>query len=314
MNGHIGLIHSILPSTVDLHVKIPDKHPSARNLGSERFGSVTLLDPDGYLLTGHYVTVGAASITVTLSDGEQYPAQIAAEDQETGLSLVKISGHDLPALKLAPPDSVIPGQPVVMIASNGEASRRVSGGYITSTEGYDGQWEYMLDKTIRITASNPWFGGGTLANFRAELLGVVSLNLNEVGKFTLAIPIDYYRTYEHELKQYGQVRSRPRRPWLGIYPQVMAGHIVTAACRDWGEIVPVDSEHSAILQCISGRPGVDVRRVIITASGGPFRQWSAERLEEATLEDALRHPTWRMGRKITVDSATLVEAARHWRA
>jgi S1-C subfamily serine protease len=226
LNGHIGLIHSILPSTVDLHVKIPDKHPSARNLGSERVGSGTIIDPDGYILTVHYVTVGAASITVTLSDGEQYPAQIAAEDQETGLSLVKISGHDLPALKLAPPESVTPGQPVVMIASNGEASRRVSGGYVTSTEGYDGQWEYMLDKTIRITASNPGFGGGTLANFRAELLGVVSLNLNEVGKFTLASPIDYYRTYEHELKQYGQVRSRPRRPWFGIYPQVMAGHIV----------------------------------------------------------------------------------------
>jgi 1-deoxy-D-xylulose-5-phosphate reductoisomerase len=91
---------------------------------------------------------------------------------------------------------------------------------------------------------------------------------------------------------------------------VMAGRIVTAACRKGGgEIVPVDSEHSAILQCITGRQGVDIRRVIITASGGPFRQWSAERLEDATLEDALRHPTWRMGRKITVDSATLANKA-----
>jgi S1-C subfamily serine protease len=186
LNGHIGLIHSILPATVDLHVKIPESHPSARNLGSERVGSGTIIDPDGYILTVHYVTVGASSITATLSDGEQYPAQIAAEDQETGLSLVKISAHDLPSLKLAPPDSVTLGQAVVMIASNGEASRRVSGGYVTSTEGYDGQWEYMLDKSIRITASNPGFGGGTLANFRAELLGVVSLNLSEVGKFTLA--------------------------------------------------------------------------------------------------------------------------------
>src|SRR5581483_4999894 len=59
----------------------------------------------------------------------------------------------------------------------------------------------------------------------------------------------------------------------------------------------------------TGRPGVDVRRVIITASGGPFRQWTAEQLERATLEDALQHPTWRMGRKITVDSATLANKA-----
>jgi 1-deoxy-D-xylulose-5-phosphate reductoisomerase len=91
---------------------------------------------------------------------------------------------------------------------------------------------------------------------------------------------------------------------------VMAGGLVSAACAaGGGEIVPVDSEHSAILQCITGRPGVDVRRVIITASGGPFRQWSPEALESATLDDALRHPTWQMGRKITVDSATLANKA-----
>ena len=91
---------------------------------------------------------------------------------------------------------------------------------------------------------------------------------------------------------------------------VMAGGLVTQACREGGgEIVPVDSEHSAILQCITGRPGVEIQRIIITASGGPFRQWSAKQLEQATLEDALRHPTWRMGRKITVDSATLANKA-----
>jgi len=226
LNGHLGLIHSILPATVDLHVSIPETHPSARNLHSDHVGSGTIVHPDGYILTVHYVTVGATSITATLPDGEQYPAQVAAQDQETGLSLVKISGRNLPSLKLAPADSVTLGEAVVMIASSGETARRVSGGYVTSLEGYDGQWEYMIDKSIRITASNPGFGGGTLANFRGELVGVVSLNLNEVGKFSLAIPIDYYQVYEQELKQYGQVRSRPRRLWLGIYPQVMAGHVV----------------------------------------------------------------------------------------
>jgi 1-deoxy-D-xylulose-5-phosphate reductoisomerase len=91
---------------------------------------------------------------------------------------------------------------------------------------------------------------------------------------------------------------------------VMAGHLVHAACaRGGGELVPVDSEHSAILQCISGRPGIEVRRVILTASGGPFRRWSSEQIERATVADALQHPTWRMGRKITVDSATLANKA-----
>jgi len=91
---------------------------------------------------------------------------------------------------------------------------------------------------------------------------------------------------------------------------VMAGDLARAAAkRGGGEIVPVDSEHSAILQCVTGRQPGDVRRVILTASGGPFRSWPAERLARATVEDALHHPTWTMGRKITVDSATLANKA-----
>jgi 1-deoxy-D-xylulose-5-phosphate reductoisomerase len=91
---------------------------------------------------------------------------------------------------------------------------------------------------------------------------------------------------------------------------VMGGHLVDAARRrGGGELVPVDSEHSAILQCITGRPGLEVRRVILTASGGPFRDWRREDIERATVADALQHPTWRMGRKITVDSATLANKA-----
>lgn len=91
---------------------------------------------------------------------------------------------------------------------------------------------------------------------------------------------------------------------------VVAGHLASAACRDGGgEIVPVDSEHSAILQCIAMRPSSEVRRIILTASGGPFRGWSDDQLGQATLADALRHPTWTMGRKITIDSATLANKA-----
>jgi 1-deoxy-D-xylulose-5-phosphate reductoisomerase len=91
---------------------------------------------------------------------------------------------------------------------------------------------------------------------------------------------------------------------------VIAGDLVRQACASGsGEVVPVDSEHSAILQCITGHPRTEVRRVVLTASGGPFRDWSADRLASATVDDALRHPTWRMGRKITIDSATLANKA-----
>jgi 1-deoxy-D-xylulose-5-phosphate reductoisomerase len=91
---------------------------------------------------------------------------------------------------------------------------------------------------------------------------------------------------------------------------VMAGDLVAeAACAGGGEIVPIDSEHSAVLQCISGPDENSVARLILTASGGPFREWPAERVWHATVEEALRHPTWQMGNKITVDCATLANKA-----
>ncbi len=91
---------------------------------------------------------------------------------------------------------------------------------------------------------------------------------------------------------------------------VVAGALVQAACaRGGGEIVPVDSEHSAILQCLGSRRPEGVRRLIITASGGPFRTWSPGEIAGAQLAEALRHPTWTMGRKISVDSATLANKA-----
>jgi 1-deoxy-D-xylulose-5-phosphate reductoisomerase len=88
---------------------------------------------------------------------------------------------------------------------------------------------------------------------------------------------------------------------------VMAGAIVTEAARRRGvAILPVDSEHNAIHQCLHQRDRGEIRRLVLTASGGPFRGRKAPELALVTADEALRHPTWRMGRKITIDSATLM--------
>ncbi|MBQ9366695.1 MAG: 1-deoxy-D-xylulose-5-phosphate reductoisomerase [Victivallales bacterium] len=88
---------------------------------------------------------------------------------------------------------------------------------------------------------------------------------------------------------------------------VMAGNLVTeAARRTHAKLLPVDSEHCAIFQCIDGKPHDDVRRIILTCSGGPFRDRKELDLSTVTLEQTLHHPTWNMGRKITIDSATLM--------
>ncbi len=90
---------------------------------------------------------------------------------------------------------------------------------------------------------------------------------------------------------------------------VTAGPLVLEAARaGGGEIIPVDSEHSAVLQCLAGSRATP-SRLVLTASGGPFRTWEPDRIAAATVTEALKHPTWRMGSKISVDSATLVNKA-----
>lgn len=88
---------------------------------------------------------------------------------------------------------------------------------------------------------------------------------------------------------------------------VCAGHIIMPLAEECGvSILPVDSEHSAIFQSLNGEPGERIEKILLTASGGPFRGRSRQQLEQVRPEDALRHPNWTMGHKITIDSATLV--------
>jgi 1-deoxy-D-xylulose-5-phosphate reductoisomerase len=99
---------------------------------------------------------------------------------------------------------------------------------------------------------------------------------------------------------------------------VTAGELVIAECRKWNvRLFPVDSEHSAIFQCLHSGRQSDVKRLILTASGGPFRNHSQRDLETVTLKQALKHPNWSMGKKITIDSATLMNKGlevieAHW--
>ncbi len=99
---------------------------------------------------------------------------------------------------------------------------------------------------------------------------------------------------------------------------VIGGELIMQAVREKGvRLLPVDSEHSAILQCLQGEDPASVERLLLTASGGPFRTATADQLASATCEQALKHPTWSMGSKITIDSATLMNKGlevieAHW--
>ncbi len=88
---------------------------------------------------------------------------------------------------------------------------------------------------------------------------------------------------------------------------VMAGDLVMRQdVEGWGKVIPVDSEHNAIFQALHGHQPADLRRILLTGSGGPFREWTQEDMAQASIEEALKHPNWKMGPKITIDSATMM--------
>jgi len=88
---------------------------------------------------------------------------------------------------------------------------------------------------------------------------------------------------------------------------VMAGDLVVRQdVEGWGRVIPVDSEHNAIFQALHGHQRADLRRILLTGSGGPFREWSREAMDRASIAEALKHPNWKMGPKITIDSATMM--------
>ena len=228
MDASCELVKRVLPGVVNLHVQVAPNHPSRLVLGDERMGSGCLVDPRGYILTVNYVVLGARSIRVTLHDGRSLRGTLVAQDFDIGLAVVKISGSKLHALPLGSSEQLSLGQPVFIVASTSEKERRVGGGHVTYLGEFDAYWEYMLDRCIKTSVFNPGFGGGPLLNVKGQVVGVVSLNLSEAAKFSLAIPAEIYERNRDELLQHGRIVSRRRRAWVGFFPNQTEGGIVVS--------------------------------------------------------------------------------------
>ncbi|MBI2370546.1 MAG: trypsin-like peptidase domain-containing protein [Deltaproteobacteria bacterium] len=219
MNAPTHLLKDRLPATVSLHAQIPSSHPSSRTLGQERMGSGAVVSPEGHILTVNYVVLGAKSLSATLPEGRRYPATIAAQDFDTGIAVLKVEAQGLPCATLGSSRDLKVGDPCFIVASIGYAERRAATGHVTELGPFDAHWEYMLDRAIRLTAQNPGLGGGPLFDQRGQMVGVISLNINEIAAYSLAIPIEAFRDYQQELLEFGRIMSRPRRAWVGMYSQ-----------------------------------------------------------------------------------------------
>jgi len=228
MDASVELVKHLLGSVVHIHAEVPSSHPSTRILGDERMGSGTVVDPAGLILTVNYVVMGAETIQVTLGRGRALRAEIVAQDFEIGLALIRVKRQGLQAAPIADSDTLTRGTPVFAIGSTGPRERRVAGGLVTDLGEFEAYWEYLIERGIVSSAANPGFGGGPLFTLTGQMVGVVSLNLNEIARCSLAIPGECYRRNQPEYMRFGRVVSRPPRAWLGVFAHALDEGVVVA--------------------------------------------------------------------------------------
>ena len=229
MNASVKLIEQVIPSTVTIRVTVPSQHQSAQLLGTERMGSGAVIDTDGYILTVNYIVIGASSVRVSMADNTQLDAEVVAQDFASGIAVLKVSKTGFPPLPLQSSAGLRTGDEVFLVASSGEENgRRIDGGGLTSVSRFDAYWEYSLERALTSTAMNPGLGGGSMFDMYGRMVGVVSLSPNEIGKFSLAIPVEYFTDHKDELLRYGRRVTRSSRAWIGMYSYTLKEHIVIA--------------------------------------------------------------------------------------
>jgi S1-C subfamily serine protease len=228
MDASVEIVKHVLPSIVHIHTEIPASHPSAVIMGDERMGTGTIIDAGGLILTVNYVVMGGRTIEVMLERGRTQRGEIVAQDFDVGLALLRIKRQGLTAAPMLSSEQMGLGAPVFAAAAAGPRERRVAGGIVTHLGEFEAHWEYLLERGIVSSAPNPGFGGGALFTLGGKMVGVVSLNLNEIARNSLAIPIECFQGHRDELLRHGRVVSRPPRAWLGVFAHPIDEGVVVA--------------------------------------------------------------------------------------
>jgi S1-C subfamily serine protease len=254
MNASVRLLRSVVPTSVTIRATVADSHPSASILGTERMGSGTLVDDGSILLTVNYVVLGAKQVEVTPFEGKALTGEVVAQDFHTGIAAVSVPRLALGVAKGVPSTELQIGQEIFILSSAGDSQRRVSDGAIVSLEAFDAFWEYRLERGILCTAMNPGLGGGGVFTLSGRLAGVVSLDFNEVGRFTLAVPADCFFDHRDELLAHGRRVSRPARAWVGFYCYVLREHVVIAGVVPSGPAERAGLKAGDVILAMNGIP------------------------------------------------------------
>jgi serine protease Do len=289
MDAPIGLARALLPLTVALRVRIPAEHPSVAVLGDERMGSGVLVARD-LVLTVNYIIIGAKGITVSLMDGHEVPGEAVAQDYESGIALVRIPATETSGASLGDSRRLSRGQAVFILASADATERRVSDGVITDLGPFDAYWEYMLEAAIQTSAVNPGLGGGPLFDRKGRLIGITSLNLGQMARFSLAVPIHHFLESRDALLRHGARRGAVRRAWVGVYVEPTPAGIMVAGLVPDGPAALAGVEEGDVILAVNAQEAMTrpefYRTLWANPAGSAVRLGILRDAERLTLEVA----------------------------
>ena len=230
-------LEEALTALVGLRAIVPSDAFTAETLGTERAGNGVLIR-DGVVLTIGYLITEAQTIWLHLADGRAVPAHVLAYDQETGFGLVQALGRlDLPTLPIGRSRDAKIGDPVVVAGAGGRKHSVVA--RIAAKQEFAGNWEYVLDEAIFTTPAHPFWGGTAMIGGDGALLGIGSLQVQQVRDsgtaepLNMIVPIDILKPILEDLLTLGRP-NHPPRPWLGLNATEIDDKIVVARVSNGG--------------------------------------------------------------------------------
>jgi len=250
-----------LAASVGLRAIVPADAFTAETLGTERTGNGVLIR-DGVVLTIGYLITEAETIWLHLSDGRAVPGHVLAYDQETGFGLVQaLARVELPALPIGQSKAAKIGDPVVVAGAGGRKHSVVA--RVVAKQEFAGNWEYVLDEAIFTAPAHPFWGGTAMIGRGGELLGIGSLQVQQVRDsgtpepLNMIVPIDLLKPILEDLLTMGRP-NRPPRPWLGLNATEIDDKIVVARVSTSGPARRANLRTGDIVLAVAGNEVSDL--------------------------------------------------------